>query len=309
MSVISVRLFGKFRVERNARQIEGLEANKDRELLSYLLIHRHRPHPREALAALLWGDTSTEKSKKYLRQALWHLQTALATDDSGRGHLLSVEHDWVRLNLESELWLDIAEFEGVYTIVQGVPGRQIEGQTAETLEDAVQLYTGDLLDGCYQDWCLYERERLQNAYLSMLDKLIGYCAQQQEYERGLIYGMTILRYDRARESTYRQLMYLQYMAGDRTGALRQYERCAAALNEELGIKPDRRTKSLYERIRADQFYQADALEVQSMPSRAITSLPDLLTRLKELQAILASTQRRVQRDIRAVELGIDAEKH
>lgn len=309
MSVISVRLFGKLRVERNARQIEGLEANKDRELLSYLLIHRHRPHPREALAALLWGDTSTEKSKKYLRQALWHLQTALATDDSGRGHLLSVEHDWVRLNLESELWLDIAEFERVYTIVQGVPGRQIEGQTAETLEDAVQLYTGDLLDGCYQDWCIYERERLQNAYLSMLDKLIGHCAQQQEYERGLIYGMTILRYDRARESTYRQLMYLQYMAGDRTGALRQYERCAAALNEELGIKPDRRTKSLYERIRADQFYQADALEVQSMSSRAIASLPDLLTRLKELQAILASTQRRVQRDIRAVELGIDAEKH
>jgi DNA-binding SARP family transcriptional activator len=309
MSVISVRLFGKLRVERNARQIEGLEANKDRELLSYLLIHRHRPHPREALAALLWGDTSTEKSKKYLRQALWHLQTALATDDSGRGHLLSVEHDWVRLNLESELWLDIAEFERVYTIVQGVPGREIEGQTAETLEDAVQLYTGDLLDGCYQDWCIYERERLQNAYLSMLDKLIGHCAQQQEYERGLIYGMTILRYDRARESTYRQLMYLQYMAGDRTGALRQYERCAAALNEELGIKPDRRTKSLYERIRADQFYQADALEVQSTSSRAITSLPDLLTRLKELQAILASTQRRVQRDIRAVELGIDADKH
>jgi len=94
-------------------------------------------------------------------------------------------------------------------------------------------------------------------YLSMLDKLLAYSEEHSEYDSGRGYGDTILRYDRAREQTHRQLMHLKYMAGDRTGALRQYERCAAALQEELSVKPERRTKTLYEQIRADKLNDAD----------------------------------------------------
>jgi len=308
MSVISFRLFGKFSIERTARQIEGLDSSKERELVSYLLINRHRPHARETLAGLLWGETTTEKSKKYLRQALWHLQTALVPDKPGGPQILLVQHDWIRLNLEGELWLDVAEFEKAFAMMQGVPGKHLDSQRAQALENAVQLYTGDLLEGCYQDWCIYERERLQNAYLLMLDKLMSYCEEHQEYERGLIYGTTILRYDRARESTYRQLMHLQYMADDRTGALRQYERCVAALAEELGVAPDQRTQSLYKRIRDDKVSEGDPPENHPPPFTPVASLPELLTRLKELHSILAATQRRVQKDIRAVELGIKTEQ-
>jgi len=57
-------------------------------------------------------------------------------------------------------------------------------------------------NGCYDDWCIFERERLQNIYLLMLDKLISYSAKHREYEAGQGYGYTILRYDRARERTH-----------------------------------------------------------------------------------------------------------
>jgi len=40
------------------------------------------------------------------------------------------------------------------------------------LQEAVRLSYADLLEGWYQDWCLYERERLQNIYLLILDKLM-----------------------------------------------------------------------------------------------------------------------------------------
>jgi hypothetical protein len=52
-----------------------------------------------------------------------------------------------------------------------------------------------------QDWCLGEGERLQSAYLIILDKLMGYCESHQEYEAGMAYGQRIMRYERAREST------------------------------------------------------------------------------------------------------------
>src|ERR1700675_5041594 len=87
--------------------------------------------------------------------------------------------------------------------------------------------------------------------LAMRSKLMSYCESHDQYENGLQHGARILACDRAREHTHWRLMRLQYLAGNRTGALRQYERCVAALREELGVKPAKRTTELYEQIRDD----------------------------------------------------------
>lgn len=303
MSTLRIQLFGKFSIQRDSLEIKSLAPNKLKELLGYLLIRRDQSHPREALASVMWAETSTEKSKKYLRQALWQVQVALGADRSTSPHLLVIEHDWVRLNLPSECWLDVEVFEHAYAVTQDAPGTQLDKSSVELLKNAVEVYKGDLLDGWYQDWCLFERERLQNMYLTMLDKLMGYCQQNSEYEAGRRYGAIILRYDRARERTYRQLMRLHQMAGDRTGALRQYERCVAALDEELNVRPDRRTTALYESIRNDGLDDVAVAKASS----AQKILPDLLGRLKQLQMSLASLHERVQRDVLEVER--DLEKH
>ena len=300
MPGLRFRLFGKFSASHDSETVQGLDAGKDQELLSYLLIHRARPHSREALATLLWGNTSTEKSKKYLRQALWHLHAALNTQN-GNGEVLVVDHDWLSLNPSSNLWTDVADLERAYAGAEGVPGKHLDSQQAQALKDAVALYHDDLLPGWYQDWILFERERLQNMYLMILDKLIGYLQYHQQYEVAQGYGVTILRYDPARERTHRQLMHLYYLGGDRTAALRQFERCVSALKQELGVKPERRTVELYERIKSDQLVTAadSADNSFSIPRDSIS--PEIVNRLKQLQAILSGVQRRIQRDIKAVE--------
>lgn len=261
MPALRIQLFGKLSVTSEGRELEKLDAAKAQELLCYLLINRARPHPRESLAALLWGDASTEKSKKYLRQALWHLQGVLepqacdgeaATAATPAPDVLRAEHDWVQLNAGCDLWLDVDAFERAFASAQGTRGAQLCADTNESLRAAVALYRGDLLEGWYQDWCLFERERLQNMYLLMLDKLMGYCDAHADYEAGQLYGALILRQDRAHERTHRQLMTMHYRAGDRTAAIRQYQRCVAALREELDVTPDTRTVRLYQQIRADK---------------------------------------------------------
>jgi DNA-binding SARP family transcriptional activator len=294
------RLFGKFTAQHDAGLLKGLEASKDQELLSYLLIHRDRPHSREALATLLWGDTSTEKSKKYLRQALWHLHAALNSDNELHTDVLQVDHDWLGLNPCSNLWTDVADFERAFVAAEGVAGRQLDADKARALKDAVLLYSDDLLPGYYQDWILFERERLQNMYLLMLDKLIVHLQFNGEYEVAQGYGATILRYDPARERTHRQLMHLYSLAGDRTSALRQFERCVLALKQELGVKPERKTVELYERIKSDQMGHNESPDsTLSAPHTSTSS--DILTRLKQLQSIVSGVQRRIQRDIKAIE--------
>jgi DNA-binding SARP family transcriptional activator len=302
MSPLQFQLFGKFRVHRDSQSWERFDSGKEQELLSYLLVYHDRFHPREALASMLWGNTSTERSKKYLRQALWRLKAAFDVSPPKCPSLLLVEHDWVQMNLSHDVWLDIAVFEQASAATDGISGKHLTRTGVETLKEAVDLYSGDLLSGCYQDWCLFERERFQNTYLLMLDKLMSYAIEHGEYETGQGYGSKILQIDRASERTYRRLMQLQYMAGDRTGALRQYRRCESALDQELGVKPERRTQNLYEQIRADKLGQPMPHDFENAFTTA-PSPPEVLGRLKRLQIVLAAVQKRIQRDISAVEEG------
>lgn len=225
------------------------------------------------------------------------------------GRALSVEHDWVRLNSSAAIWLDVADFEGACALADGQQGQALPTETAERLRHAVRLYQGELLEGGYQDWCVCERERLQSMYLGMLDKLIGYCEAHAEYETGVAFGEEVLRIDRARERTHRRLMRLRYLDGDRTAALRQFERCQAALREELGVAPAASTVALHRQIQADRLDAppeglAAPAERSPLPELTAEVLGGVLAHLKDFEAVLSAMQGRVQRDLRLLEAAL-----
>jgi DNA-binding SARP family transcriptional activator len=303
MFPLKIRLLGKFSLVHNDRELECLASTKAKELLCYLLLHRDRPHSREILASLLWGDCTTAQSRKYFRQTLWQLQQAFhSVSPGGQIRLLHVDGEYLRLDSDAELWLDISVFEKAFSPVRGITGEQVEDQQAQILRNAVSLYSGDLLEGWFQDWCIYHRERLQSIYLAMLDKLMGYCEFQHDYESGISFGELLLHQDNTQERTYFRLMRLHYLSGDRAGALRQFQRCAAALETELGVKPAKRTVELYDQIRADQFSLPPLAQPgtdQSMMAR--TALSSFFPRLKKLRLLLLKLQHRVEQDIREVD--------
>ena len=301
--MLQIHLFGKFCVNDIAQSVNILEARKAQELFSYLLLHRNRPQPRENLVDVLWSQSTKDQAQKGLRQALWQLQTSLETPALGVADaILQVDAGWVQINPAVDLWLDVAMLEQAFAQTQGITGQALDGQSAQHLALAVQLYQGDLLEGCYEDWCLIERTRLQNIYLALLDKLVDYNEMQANYETALAYGQQILHYDCAREQTHRKLMKLYCLAGNRTGALRQYEACVAALFTELDVKPARRTEALYQAIKADQVEERPPNTLLTLPQRPTsTSLPALLEHLQQMSVALADLQRNVAEDIEIIE--------
>src|SRR5947209_6389923 len=167
--MLHIYLFGKFCVRRNDQVLDGFEARKVQELFCYLLLHRDQSLLRETLASLLWPESTTAQSKKSLRQVLWQLQSALGSQTEPiNDRVLLVEPDWVQLNPEADLWVDVTVFEQASALAQKIPGKELNTAQVQALQSAVQLYQGPLLEGWYEDWCLYERERLQNLYLAML---------------------------------------------------------------------------------------------------------------------------------------------
>jgi DNA-binding SARP family transcriptional activator len=307
--IFKIRLLGEFSVQRNEREIEWFPSAKAKELFCYLLLHRDRSHSREVLASLLWGDCPTSQSKKYFRQTLWQLQQMLHWDLARNvTRLLRVDDESLRLDSQPRLWLDSAVFEQAFVPVRGVAGEQINEQQARVLHDAVSLYKGDLLEGHYQDWCLFHRERLQNIYTAMLDKLMGYCEVRRKFEEGMAHGELLLRQDQARERTYRRLIRLYYLAGDRAGAIRQFQRCETALEQELGVPPSRRTLELYNQVRTDKL-ETDSVAPGPLRKSSAGEISKSLTRLRAIRSLLLKVQRGLDRDIREVDRALSPNLH
>jgi DNA-binding SARP family transcriptional activator len=303
VTTLSIRLFGKLSLQQGSAELEGLRFGRLAELFCYLLLRRDRVHSREVLASQMWGDSTTRQSKKYLRHALWQLQTILKHGGE-QGPLLVVDRDSVRLKMGSAVWLDVASFENACAQFQDVPHAQLDEPQAQMLKAAVELYRGDLLEGWYQEWCLFERERLQNLYLLIVEKLMRYCEQRQQYQAGMEMGERILRLDRAHERTYQTLMRMQYLAGDRAGALRQYQRCESALRKELEVRPARNTLELLEEIRADSLQEPGAVDLREERGhsyeRGADSVRGILACLRRVLSLLSETQMRLEREVQAI---------
>ena len=305
MSLLHISLFGRFNVRSDRHTLSGLDARKVQELFCYLLLFRDRPHPREALADLLWDERHTDRPNRCLRKTLWQLRSALdAQIESLSDQVLIIEPDWVQVSPGADLWLDTAVFDHTFERVRSLESSELGSEDVAALQRAVGLYRGGLQESWYQDWYLYERERFQHMYLSMLDKLMDYCEAHCSYETGLSYGALILQCEPARERTYRRLMRLYCQSGDRTAALRQYEHCVRALSEELGVKPAQRTVRLYEQIRTGRVGDSTSPldDADRSPLSHVSPLPALLVRLRQTEGLLALVQHEIQQGIQALEL-------
>jgi DNA-binding SARP family transcriptional activator len=266
VSSLHVRLFGRPSVQVNQQQIVMLNPSKAHELFVFLILQERYPQHREKLSHTLWTQDDALRANQYLRKAIWQLSRELLLDSDDQ--LLLVEREWIQLNPDIEVWLD-AE------LLEQVPLKVDVGvETAEIFNQAITHYRGDLLEGWYCEWCLFERERLKQRYLATLDKLMRYCERSGQYELGIEYGYIVLRHDMLREHTHRQMMRLYLALGERTSAIRQFQKCAELLKQELNIPPARKTIDLVRAI------SADIPLPQPPQTKTNDSLADLLLQLR-----------------------------
>ena len=298
MSSVKVSLFGKFNIAYGEKETH-IRARKVQELFIYLLVFRNNPQPRESLSEVLWADQPVTNSKKNLRQTLWHLQSTFKEFKNSSRLELLIEDGWIHIRLPTDFWLDTAEFEQVFNSVNHKQARELSGEDFEAMQYAVNLYRGDLLEGWYQDWCIFERERFQMMNLMLLDKLVQYCEIHHQYDAGLSYCWQILSHDHAYERAHRQMMRLYAVSGDRTQALHQYQRCVEALQTELGVEPSARTQQLYAQIQADALVPPSFTLEKAAPKsdETVQAFENALIRLEQFSLTLGRMEAEVQPEI------------
>jgi DNA-binding SARP family transcriptional activator len=275
--VLRVHLFGHFRIDANGVPYPIATHRKTLPLMAYLLLHRNAAVQRDFLSFLLWPDESEEAARAKLRATLHELLRGLPV--APEGHWIVNEGARLRWNPDAKASLDVEEFEAAVADPQ-------------RLEEAIALYTGDLLEALYDEWIVAPRERLRSAYLGALGQLTSRFRRRLEYSQAIAYAKRLLDAEPLREDVARRLIALRYEAGDRAGALDEYERFERRVREELGLDPMPETASLREAIVRNGAVAADEApsEEESLARATQANLP-FVGRQDEMEQLLGGWSR------------------
>ena len=247
--MLKVRLLGRCALESESTIQHDLSCAKARELLGYLVCHRNRDLPREVVIGTLWGDMQEEQGKRALRQTLWQLQSALGPFQiTASRPLIEADGEWLRLNSTSGVWLDIERFEGLEKLTRLQKGEPVPADHLGNLREGVTLYRGQLLEGCFSDWCVVPRNMLQQKYLKMLSRLMFQQRRSNDLEGAMATALRLLEEEPASGQAHGMIMVLHYRDGDRTSALRQFQRYKQIMLDEFNVPPAKALVDLYKRI-------------------------------------------------------------
>lgn len=304
MSALEISLFGSIQVHRDGHEVKLTRTTQT--LLAYLLLYRHRPHHRDTLANLLWDDRTEDRARSCLSTALWRLRCALESEEAPADvYLITTSTGEIQFNPESAYWLDVAVFESQVNRALATTSQTLTDTEVGELQNALSLYTGELMEGFYDDWVLWERERLRLLYVSGLMGLMRHYRDLGAYDESLHCGRQILHLDPLREEIHREMMRLYLESGQRSLAVQQYETCRQILAAELNVVPMPETQALY----------AEVVQ-QAPPQHASTSEPasfqQALHQLQQATRALEEAQEVLQRAVQLVAQFVpahDSERH
>jgi predicted ATPase/DNA-binding SARP family transcriptional activator len=241
-SVLHIRLLGNFSLTYGEEAVTSLNSDRPQSLLVYLLLHRQAPQSRQHLAFLLWPDSAEAQARNNLRNLLHLLRRVLPDADQ----FLEITNSTLQWRLESPFTLDVADFQEAIAAAKQAEQGGDDAQARQALERAIELYQGDLLPGCYDDWLLPVREEMRQAFQDALGRLIDLLERSGDYRAAIRYGQRLMQFDPLHEAGYVQLMRLHALSGDRAAVRRVYESCASVLRLELEVEPSRSTQEAYE---------------------------------------------------------------
>ncbi|OIO98562.1 MAG: hypothetical protein AUK03_01140 [Anaerolineae bacterium CG2_30_64_16] len=260
---LRVQTLGAFRVWRGDTEVTPREWQRDkaRQLFQLLLTEHGRWLQREEIVDRLWPRLAPEAAVRDFKVALNALNRAIEPEHPADAPFAFVEREGTayRFRPEADLWLDAECFERECTAglrLIETPADTAEPATADKaiahLRRALAFYQGDYLpEALYEDWPAETRERLLSLYLRASDRLATALIERGLYEAGLDICQAILAHDRCWERAYRLMMVAHARQGNRSQAIRAYQRCAEVLREQLDVTPAPETTQLFKRVCSD----------------------------------------------------------
>jgi non-specific serine/threonine protein kinase len=240
---LRVLALGPLQVIRKGEPLEPGDwgSAKPRELLLFLLSHPDGA-TREQVGLALWPESSSERVSNSFHVTMHRLRKAL--DEAS---WITIVNDRYVVSPDVRCVFDADVFEG--EVKAALEELRAGRDAVDRLRGALEWYRGPFLDEeVVGDWHVEIRDHLSRVHLDGRFALgAELCAHEKYAEAAEAYWRVIAE-DDLHEAAYRQLMICLARSGDRTQAMRLYQRLEALLEKELDAEPERETVELYERL-------------------------------------------------------------
>lgn len=247
--MLRIFLFGRFRVEVDGVLIEetAWPRRKVKNLLKLLALQTgYRIHKDQALD-LLWPDLDIEAASGNLYRLLHLLRRTLETGTPNKteASYVLLKEEIIRLNTAKGIWVDLEAFQNL------LKRARTEPDPAPTLEEAIELYQGDVLEeDPYEEWTLLSREENKRYFIQTLLTLASLHRQRKHYPAAIAALQRILAKEATNETAHRELIFVYTLAGQRSEALNQYQLCTEIISNELGLDLSPETLEMYQQVLA-----------------------------------------------------------
>lgn len=184
------------------------------------------PQTRIAIAGTLWPDSTESRARANLRTSLQRLRGI------GGGLVATTR---TALALSSNVTVDVWDLADCLDHVER--GRDVSA--AQAPEVLAALEGPDLLPGWYDDWVLFERERLHHRRIRALDKLGRDLLDGGQVTLAVRVAEEALALEPLLESSATLLVRAHLASGNHSAAVSEFDRYRQRLVKELGITPGR----------------------------------------------------------------------
>jgi len=199
--------------------------------------------PRLLIAEALWPETTERLALSNLRSTTHQVRVACPG-------LLSPAMD--PLDLAADTSVDVRQFHELWE-PEGTSPKPGPGEDAQDAERVrVLLDGGELLPGWYDEWVLFEQERMRQLRLLRLEEAALRCLRAGQPALALSLAQCATRLDPLHESAQRTLIEIHLEMGNRIDALRAYTVFRASSQREFGVGPSARLEMLIRPLLAER---------------------------------------------------------
>lgn len=247
---LKIFTLGRFEIVRDGQPLgfAGKVPKKPLELLKVLIAFGGREVAEERIANALWPDAEGDAAHRSFESALYRLRQLLGVDNAIQliGGLISINPKFC--------WVDALALQQVVQELENV--WKLEGPCSKAeslLEKSMALYGGHFLAGDgWQPWAVTLRERLRDRLAGVVTIFGRQAEDEGHIEQAIGYYEKGLELDELAEEFYERLMACHHRLGRTAKALSIYQRCRAALQAGIGIKPSPCIEELHALIRNNQ---------------------------------------------------------
>jgi LuxR family transcriptional regulator, maltose regulon positive regulatory protein len=239
---LAIRTLGKFDVWRGKTLTSprDWQREKARQLFQFFISNNGKWFSREQLADRLWPDLDADASAQNLKVALNALTRALEPlREPGQAPFFITRRDALYgVNPNASIAIDTEDFLAL-----------TGSSNIEDLRTAHEIYQGDYLcENCQESWATPTRDQLHQAYLLGSNGLASMLFDKDQWDESMHVCHDILSADPCNEPAFRILMRCHAARGNRSAVHSVYQRCSAALREDLDVEPSGETIALYKQL-------------------------------------------------------------